>query len=204
MIDQTKGDASVTASGAVRSQFLEMLVFAQEEHRGARVIIKSHPETDAGYRKGHFGPEDENDRITILTESVSPWHLFEGAVGVYTISSQMGFEAIYAGRKPRVFGQPFYAGWGLTIDENPVPKSVVAQAVPSNRYTVEPLAINRARRKNNNSFLPLPPKKRFDLFAPYQNRNGCDSYCLKKCHKPDCFASHNKREWIDKAGRFLH
>ncbi|MEP2031543.1 MAG: capsular polysaccharide biosynthesis protein [Paracoccaceae bacterium] len=122
VIDQTKGDASVTASGAGRSQFLEMLVFAQEEHPGARVIIKSHPETGAGYRKGHFDPEDENDRITILTESVSPWHLFEGAVGVYTISSQMGFEAIYAGHKPRVFGQPFYAGWGLTIDENPVPR----------------------------------------------------------------------------------
>jgi capsular polysaccharide export protein len=32
----------------------------------------------------------------------------------------MGFEAIMAGHKPRVFGQPFYAGWGLTQDENPV------------------------------------------------------------------------------------
>ncbi|HBR38881.1 MAG TPA: hypothetical protein DD939_16490, partial [Sulfitobacter pontiacus] len=33
---------------------------------------------------------------------------------------QMGFEAIFAGHKPRVFGQPFYAGWGLTEDEFPV------------------------------------------------------------------------------------
>ncbi|NRP51532.1 hypothetical protein XMM354_003331 [Aliiroseovarius sp. xm-m-354] len=32
----------------------------------------------------------------------------------------MGFEAIFAGHKPRVFGQPFYAGWGLTEDEIPV------------------------------------------------------------------------------------
>ena len=36
------------------------------------------------------------------------------------MSSQIGFEAIYAGHKPRVFGQPFYAGWGLTVDEFPV------------------------------------------------------------------------------------
>ena len=120
VIDQTLDDASVTASGADRARFLEMLVFAQEEHPGAPVIIKSHPETIQGFRAGYFRPEDENDRITLLRDAVSPWALFEGAVGVYTVSSQMGFEAIYAGHKPRVFGQPFYAGWGLTTDEFPV------------------------------------------------------------------------------------
>jgi capsular polysaccharide export protein len=122
VIDQTRGDASVTASGADRAQFLEMLVFAQEENPGARVIIKSHPETTQGFREGYFGPEDENERITLMRDPVSPWKLFEGAVGVYTVSSQMGFEAIFAGHKPRVFGQPFYAGWGLTNDEFPVPR----------------------------------------------------------------------------------
>ena len=120
VIDQTRGDASVTASGADRSRFLEMLVFAQQENPGARILIKTHPETAEGYRAGHFGPEDTNDRITLLTAPVSPWTLFEGAVRVYTVSSQMGFEAIFAGHKPRVFGQPFYAGWGLTDDEFPV------------------------------------------------------------------------------------
>ena len=120
VIDQTLGDASVAASGADRSRFLEMLVFAQQENPGARIIIKTHPETAAGFRSGHFGPEDANDRITLLTAPISPWTLFEGAVRVYTVSSQMGFEAIFAGHKPRVFGQPFYAGWGLTEDEFPV------------------------------------------------------------------------------------
>ncbi len=122
VIDQTHGDASVTASGADRARFREMLVFAQEEHPGARVIIKTHPETAQGYRTGYFTEEDCNDRITLLSNPVSPWTLFEGAVGVYTVSSQLGFEAIYAGHKPRVFGQPFYAGWGLTVDEFPVPR----------------------------------------------------------------------------------
>ncbi|WP_417523752.1 capsular polysaccharide biosynthesis protein [Marinovum sp.] len=122
VIDQTRGDASVTASGAGRAQFLEMLVFAQEEHPGACVVIKTHPETARGLRAGHYGPEDGNDRITLLSDPISPWTLFEGAVGVYTVSSQMGFEAIFAGHRPRVFGQPFYAGWGLTRDENPVPR----------------------------------------------------------------------------------
>ncbi len=59
---------------------------------------------------------------TSADATVSPWPLLEGAVAVYTVSSQMGFEAILAGHRPRVFGQPFYAGWGLTEDEDPVPR----------------------------------------------------------------------------------
>lgn len=120
VIDQTRGDASVTASGADRGRFLEMLVFAQEEHPGCPVVIKTHPETAQGFREGYFTEADTNERISLLVDPVSPWTLFEGAVGVYTVSSQLGFEAIYAGHKPRVFGQPFYAGWGLTTDEFPV------------------------------------------------------------------------------------
>ncbi|MEY8842226.1 capsular polysaccharide biosynthesis protein, partial [Cribrihabitans sp. XS_ASV171] len=122
VIDQTRGDASVTASGGTDALFREMLVFAQEENPGAPVVIKTHPETARGYRAGHYGTVDANARITLLTDNVSPRALLEGAVGVYTLSSQMGFEAILAGHKPRVFGQPFYAGWGLTLDEHPVPR----------------------------------------------------------------------------------
>ena len=120
VVDQTLGDASVTASGATRDTFLEMLVFAQQEHPGARIVIKTHPETRAGYRAGHFRDEDTNDRISLFDDPVSPWQLFDGAVAVYTVSSQMGFEAIFAGHNPRVFGQPFYAGWGLTQDQSPL------------------------------------------------------------------------------------
>ncbi len=120
VIDQTRDDASIEWGGATASTFREMLVFAQEEHPGARVIIKTHPETAAGKRPGHYNDGHAQGRISLLGAPVSPWTLMEGAVGVYTVSSQLGFEAILAGHRPRVFGQPFYAGWGLTADENPV------------------------------------------------------------------------------------
>jgi capsular polysaccharide export protein len=120
VIDQTQGDASILYGKATPSTFREMLVFAQEEHPGARVIIKSHPETLSGHRPGHYNEGHAHGRITLLSDPVSPWALLDGAIAVYTVSSQMGFEAIMAGHRPRVFGQPFYAGWGLTADENPV------------------------------------------------------------------------------------
>ncbi|WP_406644838.1 capsular polysaccharide biosynthesis protein [Aliisedimentitalea scapharcae] len=120
VVDQTFGDASVRASKADRGRFLEMLVFAQEEHPGTPIVIKTHPESQQGYRHGYFETTDQNDRVFFLSDPISPWALMDGAVGVYTVSSQMGFEAILAGHKPRVFGQPFYAGWGLTQDEFPL------------------------------------------------------------------------------------
>ncbi|SDK30565.1 capsular polysaccharide biosynthesis protein [Aliiruegeria lutimaris] len=120
VIDQTLGDASIRHAGASETSFREMLAVAQIEHPGQRILIRAHPETAAGYRQGHFGPEQAQGMVELSTEPHSPWKLLEGAVAVYTVSSQLGFEAILAGHRPRVFGQPFYAGWGLTEDEAPV------------------------------------------------------------------------------------
>ncbi len=120
VIDQTRDDAAVTASGADRLRFQEMLVLAQEENPGAHVLIKTHPETQSGARAGYYSDADTRDNVSLFTDSISPWVLLDGAIAVYTVSSQLGFEAILAGHKPRVFGQPFYAGWELTQDEFPL------------------------------------------------------------------------------------
>ncbi len=120
VIDQTRGDAALQGAGP--SDFAEMVVAAADEHPAAQILIKTHPETNAGKRPGHFDEDLPVDRARIFDAPVSPWTLFEGAVGVYTHSSMLGFEAIFADHKPRVFGQPFYAGWGLTADETPHPR----------------------------------------------------------------------------------
>lgn len=122
VIDQTRGDASIQFGAASDALFSEMLAFAQIEHPRARILIKTHPETVAGYRSGHFDQSVEDDRTRLFDTPISPWALMEGAIAVYVVTSQLGFEAILAGHKPRVFGQPFYGGWGLTADENPNPR----------------------------------------------------------------------------------
>lgn len=124
LIDQTRGDASVRQGRADSNTFREMLFHACQDNPGARIVIKTHPETNAGHRPGYFdegtlAPAPGAD-ITMLDTPVSPRALLDGAIAVYTVSSQMGFEAILAGHKPHVFGQPFYAGWGLSHDFTPL------------------------------------------------------------------------------------
>ena len=120
VIDQTFGDAALRASGAGKAEFKAMLAAARREHPDANIIIKSHAETILGHRRGYFSTADATDTIRLLATPISPWQLFDGAIAVYTISSQMGFEAILAGHTPHVFGQPFYAGWGLSKDRKPI------------------------------------------------------------------------------------
>lgn len=123
VVDQTLGDASVRHGGATWATFREMLLRAQEDHPRARILIRAHPETLRGLRPGHYTPEDAQGRVSFCTDPVSPQRLLEGAVAVYVVSSQFGFDAVLAGHRPHVFGRPFYAGWGLTQDESePFPR----------------------------------------------------------------------------------
>jgi capsular polysaccharide export protein len=115
LIDQLRGDASAPDPSA----FPAMLAQAVEDHPNARIVIKTHPEAMLGLRKGHFAAPLP-PRVSLCADPVSPWRMLEGAIAVYTVSSQMGFEAILAGHRPKVFGQPFYAGWGLTDDQAPI------------------------------------------------------------------------------------
>ncbi len=120
VVDQTCGDASIRHGGATEATFAEMLLAAKLDHPTARILIKTHPETVAGHRPGHFGPADCDARVSLFADPVSPHDLLDGAIALYTVSSQLGFEAILAGHRPQVFGQPFYAGWGLTQDRQPL------------------------------------------------------------------------------------
>ncbi|MDQ1898861.1 capsular polysaccharide biosynthesis protein [Paracoccus sp. WLY502] len=118
VIDQTSGDASLMGVG--RDRFLAMLDAARREHPGRPVVVRSHPETIHGLRLGHLVRADLRPGEMLCDQEISPWRLLENAHAVYAVSSQLGYEAVLAGHKPRLFGQPFYAGWGLTQDEYPL------------------------------------------------------------------------------------
>lgn len=116
VIDQTREDASIGHGGAKAETFAAMLAAAKAEHPDRQILIKTHPEVQAGHRTGHFSASDLDERTRFLDRALSPWQALAGAHEVYAVTSLMGFEAILASHRPHLFGKPFYGGWGLSAD----------------------------------------------------------------------------------------
>lgn len=121
--DQTFGDASISYGLASTESFTHMLDTALAEYPNHTIILKTHPDVVTRGKKGHFDLASLaiNNRIQIISDPIHPSKLIEHADAVYTVTSQMGFEALIWGKRVRCFGMPFYAGWGLTEDELPAP-----------------------------------------------------------------------------------
>ncbi|MBN2427412.1 MAG: capsular polysaccharide biosynthesis protein [Deltaproteobacteria bacterium] len=117
VVDQTWDDASVGGGLADEKSFQQMFEAALEENPQAQVVIKTHPEVVSGHRPGYYGKIPDHSRLSVLTDNINPWSVLKGVSSVYTATSQLGFEALLADKKVRCFGVPFYAGWGLTEDE---------------------------------------------------------------------------------------
>jgi capsular polysaccharide export protein len=121
VIDQTFGDASVTLGLADADTFKQMLAAALDENPEADLIIKTHPDVLAGKKKGYLTDVGGlSFRVHLLAEEVNPLSLIEKVDRVYTVTSQMGFEALLLGKLVDCFGVPFYSGWGLTHDRQTV------------------------------------------------------------------------------------
>jgi len=121
LVDQTFGDCSIACAAASEDDFKRMLQWAKNEivrDDNAHIIIKTHPDVLLGNKKGYLTKQLEacDSRIHFLGEDVCPSRLINGANQVATVSSQLGFEALWKNKPVTCFGWPFYAGRGLTQD----------------------------------------------------------------------------------------
>jgi len=116
VVDQTRGDLSVTRGLADAASFEAMLRAAISENPDAEILVKVHPDVLAGAKRGYLPRLAARERVRVLAEPLNPLRLLEQVDRVYVVTSQLGFEALLAGKPVTCFGAPFYAGWGLTDD----------------------------------------------------------------------------------------
>ncbi|EWY38920.1 capsule polysaccharide transporter [Skermanella stibiiresistens SB22] len=129
IVDQTRGDASVTSGLASAESFDRMVAAARAENPDAFLVVKTHPDVAAGLKRGYLGRHLGGGDLHVVAEAVNPWSLLAVADRVYTVTSQLGFEALMAGKPVRCFGMPFYAGWGATEDDVTCPRRKVRRSV---------------------------------------------------------------------------
>lgn len=102
------------AGTARRNDLLELLFLAREEHPGQRILVLAPP------GGGQIRDGDLGEGAVRLAGSPPIRDLLEGARAVFTVAAPLGFDAIMAGHRPVVLGEPFYAARGLTDDRGPL------------------------------------------------------------------------------------
>lgn len=113
---QVEGDASIRFGGNRIRSNLQLLRAVREHNPQAWVLYKPHPEVLAGTRARG---DDEAQTVHWCDEVIGDTplqQLLEVVDEVHVLTSQSGFEALLRGVPVTTYGQPFYAGWGLTRD----------------------------------------------------------------------------------------
>lgn len=116
VLDQTEGDASIALGGAHQGTFFNMLDAALAAYPPQSIWVKTHPDVLCGKKCGYLTGYAFSRGVQVIMKDYAPLSLIAGADVVYTVTSQLGFEALMLGKKVHCFGTPFYAGWGLTTD----------------------------------------------------------------------------------------
>ena len=120
ILDQTLNDMGIQYGNADSASFKAMLDAAMVENPNHEIWLKTHPDVLTGKKQGYFtNVMIDYPQIRCITDNVSPLSLLKHVEKVYTVTSQMGFEALLLGKQVITFGQPWYAGWGLTDDRHP-------------------------------------------------------------------------------------
>lgn len=119
VVGQVEDDLSVIQGGAGISSNLELLARARAAEPDAHIIYKAHPDVVAGLRKGGVDSIDVRRCADMEMPDADLAELLTKVDAVHVLSSLAGFEALLRGKEVTVHGQPFYAGWGLTIDRAP-------------------------------------------------------------------------------------
>jgi capsular polysaccharide export protein len=120
LVDQVAGDASIAGALADDKRFGEMLEHAKAHYPKAQIAVRTHPA--AGDNSLLVGAARRLGIDIVIPGRMNPWPLLEEADAVYTVSSQLGFEALMAGSKVHAFGVTYYSHRGLPEDHCTVPQ----------------------------------------------------------------------------------
>lgn len=123
VIDQVRNDLSIPYGLGSEQSFARMLEQAKADDPGRMVVVKIHPDSLDNPEKRHFdiAALKADPKVVVLAEPCHIASIIAAADAVYTVTSQVGFEALMHGKPVHVFGRPFYAGWGLTKDDCAAP-----------------------------------------------------------------------------------
>ena len=116
---QVESDASIAYGCPAERTNMNLLRGVRDRHREAYLVYKPHPDVVAGLRlSGQREHEARRWCDEVVADAVMA-DLITEIDEVHVLTSLAGFEALLRGKSVTCYGQPFYAGWGLTQDLQP-------------------------------------------------------------------------------------
>ena len=117
---QVESDASIRYGAPGIRANMGLLQSVRKANPSAHVIYKPHPDVVAGLRKKGEGEDEAVRSCNEVVIDIAMGELLTVVDEVHTLTSLAGFEALLRGKTVTCYGQPFYAGWGLTHDLVPL------------------------------------------------------------------------------------
>lgn len=119
---QVEDDASIKyGAGEIRDN-LALLRAARQARPDSFIVYKPHPDVLVRNRSGQIHRHDAMQYADTIETEVSIVSCIDTCDELHTMTSQSGFDALIRDKAVVVYGRPFYAGWGLTQDQIPVPR----------------------------------------------------------------------------------
>lgn len=113
---QVESDASLNYGASLIRKNIDLLQTVRTANPDAYIIYKPHPDVVAGLRRKGHGENHAGLYCNQIITDISIHTLLKSIDEVHLMTSLTGFEALLREKKVVCYGQPFYAGWGLTID----------------------------------------------------------------------------------------
>jgi capsular polysaccharide export protein len=166
---QVETDASI-ARGAINVRTnLALLQAVRAARPEAWLVYKPHPDVVAGLRGPGEGEQQALQSCDELVASGSMHQMLEQVDEVHVLTSLTGFEALLRGKAVACWGQPFYAGWGLTEDCHPNARRtrrLVLDELVAGALLRYPVYLSRASGER------CPPEQAIDELLAWRERNG--------------------------------
>jgi capsular polysaccharide export protein len=113
---QVEDDASILLGCTTVRTNLGLLQAVRAARPDAYIVYKPHPDVLSGNRKGLLTLQAAYGWADHIEAGTSVVSCIEACDEVHTMTSLTGFDALLRGKTVVTYGQPFYAGWGLTQD----------------------------------------------------------------------------------------
>lgn len=116
---QVESDAALRFGAPVVRSNIGLLRAVRAANPDAWIVYKPHPDVAAGLRAAGQGEWNASRWCDSVVDDVAMDALLGAVDEVHVLTSLTGFEALLRGKRVVCYGQPFYAGWGLSLDVFP-------------------------------------------------------------------------------------